>query len=818
MRKKKNFSSLVVILILVMVGVIATVSCERPTSADYDNPFDEKNPDFSPISSLTTIQVTQIGALQAVSGGEFSGISGYPITQKGVCWDTNEQPDLDNKCTTEGPGDTGFISHLTDLRPDTRYFVRAYATNVQATIFGEQREFRTGKGPQFEALTPSNVQAHSVQLNGQQTGDGFTTIQEVGFCVSVFGQPESEQCLAVSAPKMVSVLDLLSGNLGSGGLAQRSNMIAKMPLGSGNTADSNHEYTPTNQISDNLTSPSGSGNNVVNPIPDNRATTTVQTALSSGETQLFSLTITDLQADVRYLFRSYGMAGSVPFSSASRDVTTRDGSITLTTLDVIDISSTTATTGGEITDDGGSPVTARGVVWGTSENPTLESNLGQTSNGTGTGSFTSNLTGLTPGVTYYVRAYATNSVRTSFGNQISYSTATSLPQVSTEAAHSITSRSAVVGGSITNNGGGTIIDKGIVWDFQENPLVGVAQGQVSLGVGIEPYEITMDNLTRATTYYARAYAINSVGIGYGQQLTIRTPAELPVVTTTSVTISDYRATGGGYVLDDGGALVTNRGIVWSINDDPTIESNLGITTDGGGTGSFVSDLINLETETRYFIKAYATNSVGTAYGNLLVFTTPILNSDIDGNIYSTVEIGNQVWMAENLRVTRYRDGTAIPNVIENTDWANLTIGARSVYNDNIANDVIYGQLYNWYAVNDSRGLCPVGWHVPTDEEWTQLSNFLGINAGGKMKATGIQYWLSPNDGATNESGFTGLPGGFRFLDGRFFSVGSDGYWWSSTEDNNSQNPWFRNLVFDFMGLNRLNDSKRNGFSVRCVRD
>jgi uncharacterized protein (TIGR02145 family) len=1018
MRDKKNFPSLAVILILVMVGVTAIVSCEQPTSADYDNPFDEKNPDFTPISSLSTIPVTQIGALQAVSGGEFSGISGYPITQKGICWDTNEQPNLDNNCTTEGSGATGFTSQLTDLQPDTRYFLRAYATNVQMTTYGEQREFRTGKGPQFEALTPSNVQAHSVQLNGQQTGDGFTTIQEVGFCVSVFGHPETDQCLAVSAPKIVSVMDLLSGNLGSGGLAQRSNMIAKMPVGSGNTADSKQEFTPTNQNSDNLTPPVGSGNNVVNPIPDIRGTTTVQTALSNGETQFFSLTITDLQADVRYLFRSYGMAGPVPFSSASRDVTTRNGSITLTTLEVIDISPTTATTGGEITDDGGSPVTARGVVWSTSENPTLESNLGQTSNGTGTGSFTSNLTGLTPGNTYYVRTFATNTVGTTYGAQVSF-TASAIPPnlttaaitavtstsavsggiisadggsavtergvvwsttpdptvssnmglttngtgsgsftsnlsglkpgttyfvrayaknsagvaygqeisfktdavlatVTTTAISSVTATTALSGGNITNDGGSPVTARGVVWSTSENPTLESKEGQTSNGTGTGSFTSNLTGLTPGATYYVRAYVINSVGTAYGVQLSFDAGSVPPSLITTDISaVTATSAVSGGVISADGGSAVTERGVVWSTSPDPIVGSNSGQTSNGSGTGSFTSNLTGLTTGTTYYVRAYAknsagiaygqeigfisgvvipvvntmivtsikafsavvavnipddggspvtsrgvvwgttenptltsnsgssfnggdkgyftsnitgltpgikyyvrafgTNSVGTSYGSQIVFTTAITITDIDGNIYETIQIGNQLWMAENLKVTRYRDGTAIPYVTDNTQWGNLKTGARSIYENISDNNTLYGQLYNWYAVNNSRQLCPIGWHVPTHEEWNQLTNFLGDNAGGKMKATGTQFWVSPNTDASNQSGFTGLPGGYRAISGNYTGLGSYGAWWSSSQIW-MISAWGKTLSFNSGNLFSSEIPNELGLYVRCIRN
>jgi uncharacterized protein (TIGR02145 family) len=193
-------------------------------------------------------------------------------------------------------------------------------------------------------------------------------------------------------------------------------------------------------------------------------------------------------------------------------------------------------------------------------------------------------------------------------------------------------------------------------------------------------------------------------------------------------------------------------------------------------------------------------------------------SDIDGNTYRIVQIGSQCWMAENLKTTKYRDGTAIPNVTDNTRWSILTTGARSVYSNNMRRyNAIYGQLYNWYAVNDSRGLCPTGWHVPSDAEWTQLTNFLGENAGGKMKASGSQYWQSFNARVTNESEFTGLPAGNRSSIGTFHSFGSLGFWWSSTMSDTNL-VLNRYLSDSYGGLIRSQYATRYGFSVRCVQD
>ena len=185
----------------------------------------------------------------------------------------------------------------------------------------------------------------------------------------------------------------------------------------------------------------------------------------------------------------------------------------------------------------------------------------------------------------------------------------------------------------------------------------------------------------------------------------------------------------------------------------------------------------------------------------------------------TIVIGTQQWMRENLDVVTYRNGDVIPQETDPTAWAALTSGAWCYYNNDVANGAIYGKLYNWYAVNDPRGLAPTGWHVPTDAEWTTLETTLGGTAvaGGKMKTTGITRWTTPNTGATNESGFAGLPGGYRYFDGAFSSVGDIGYWWSSTEDDTTS-AWFRYLGYDSGGVNRSSGGKQGGFSVRCLRD
>jgi uncharacterized protein (TIGR02145 family) len=304
----------------------------------------------------------------------------------------------------------------------------------------------------------------------------------------------------------------------------------------------------------------------------------------------------------------------------------------------------------------------------------------------------------------------------------------------------------------------------------------------------------------------------------------------PTLTTTEVTgITLNSAISGGNITLDGGAMVSERGVCWGINRNPTISDDK--TSNGTGEGSYSSILNNLTEGTIYYVRAYATNTAGTGYGNEVNFTTkqlitfnPSLTygtvSDIDGNNYKTVQIETQTWFAENLRATKYRDNTLIPLVTDSATWRNLTTPAYCWYkNDADAYKATYGAIYNWYAVSTGK-LCPTGWHIPTQAEVTTLINYLGgINvAGGKLKETGIEHWESPNTGATNSSGFTALPAHERGMHGQFVFIGTEATFWTAT------------IIADYpvvaFGFS-INDNTAKvsgysyfkfGFSIRCLKD
>lgn len=215
----------------------------------------------------------------------------------------------------------------------------------------------------------------------------------------------------------------------------------------------------------------------------------------------------------------------------------------------------------------------------------------------------------------------------------------------------------------------------------------------------------------------------------------------------------------------------------------------------------------------------------TIFSILVLFFITIIGCkksppQIEPDPIPSIQIGAQKWMSKNLDVAHYRNGDIIPQVTDAAAWGALTTGALCYYNNDPANGAIYGKLYNWYAVNDSRGLAPQGWHIPSDAEWTTLSTTLGGEsvAGGKMKTTGTSRWASPNTGATNECGFSGLPGSHRASSsGTFSNVGHYGYWWSATEFNTTS-AHGRDLYYALGSIGMVTASKRNGFSVRCIKD
>ena len=448
------------------------------------------------------------------------------------------------------------------------------------------------------------------------------------------------------------------------------------------------------------------------------------------------------------------------------------------------------------------------------------------------GSFTSSLTGLTANTKYYVRAYATNETGTAYGSENNFTTSPiALPQVTTSGVTAIFTSSSLIIGEIVDDGGSPIMERGVCWATSDNPSL--EDNKTISEEETVSFSCFLDDLVANTTYYVRAYAINSAGTSYGDVLIFTTSSGIPqIITLTPSEITAESVVSGGNITSDGGSPVISRGIQIShFETFPVFESIS--TSDGTGVGIFNSKSKGLSSNTTYYLRAYATNSIGTNYGEMLIFKTakygidivfnPNLTygtiADIDGNNYKTIQIAYQTWFAENLRTSKFNDGISIPYVTDSNVWVSLNSSGFCWLENDINYKNFAGALYNWYAVNTGK-LCPSGWHLPNLSELDVLETFLGEqNAGGKLKETGTAYWLQPNEGATNESGFSAISSGYypgisSIHDGGAIWWTSEP-WWSITEPPIA-NAWM--VTWNSPKMEVWSAPYTYGYAVRCIKD
>ena len=380
---------------------------------------------------------------------------------------------------------------------------------------------------------------------------------------------------------------------------------------------------------------------------------------------------------------------------------------------------------------------------------------------------------------------------------------------------------------------------GVCWSTKPFPTI--ADHIIIAESNSGSFTVTIPELSPGITYYIRSFISRNDETIYSSQIIIATSTILPVITTIPPTfVTPLSAKSGGNIISDGGAAITSCGVCWSTSHNPTTANSK--STDSAVEGSFTSSITGLAKSTTYYLRAYATNSAGTSYGDELMLRTEGETegegetvSDIDGNVYHTVKICNQVWMVENLKTTKYSDGTPIPQVTDQTAWNALseTDKAYCYYNNNASKEGdTYGVLYTWPAAMNGKtysianpsgvqGACPVGWHIPSYAEWDEITKCLGgqLVAGGPMKEAGTLHWNSPNKDATNSSGFTALPGGYRNEDGAFRDLRSSGMWWSTTENCMPCYPgdWWTHKEWGAFYHGGANNPDK-GLSVRCVKD
>jgi len=705
------------------------------------------------LPSVTTSNITNITTTTATCGGNVTFQGMTEVTARGVCWSANVNPTIDDMHTIDGSGTGSFTSNLTGLSPAINYYIRAYATNSSGTAYGNQIQFTTSAGllPNVTTTIITNITTTTAIGGGNVTLQGTTSVSARGVCWSISSGPTTSDSHTINGDGTGTFSSNLTGLMPATVYYVRAYATNSAGTSYGNqiqfTTNAGQKPTVTTSNITNITTTTATGGGNVTtqgttPVSvrgvcwsttTNPTITSSHTSDGSG-TGNFNSNLTSLSPAITYYVRAYATNNAGTSYGDQVQFTTDAGMLpTVTSSNISNITATTATGGGNVTSQGTTTVTARGVCWSFTTNPTISDN--HTSNGSGTGSFTSILTGLEPVTTYYVRAYATNSAGTSYGNQQNLTTLqVSAPVVITTQVSNITDISATSGGNITYDGGVTVSARGVCWSSSPNPTI--ENSHTNNGSGSGSFTSSLTGLIALTDYYVRAYAINSVGTSYGDQIIFSTTASLPSITTTGITnITSTTALGGGNVATQGTFPVSARGICWSNSSNPTINNSH--TIDGSGTGIFTSNLTGLNPNTTYYVRAYATSDAGTSYGNQVSFTTVLytIGQNYGGGIIFYINGTGQ----HGLIASTSDQST-------NAEWGcyNTTIGGTSTTIGSGASNtskIVTGCSESGIAARICNDLVLNGhsdWFLPSKDELNQMYLQKGVIGG----FASYSYWSS----------------------------------------------------------------------------
>ena len=676
---------------------------------------------------------------------------------------------------------------VNNLNSDTKYYYRFRYSNGMKLIDTEIKVFTTEHAivvPTLTTIPAASITSYSAVSGGNISDDGGSGITARGVCWSEEPNPTIEA-------------NHTENGTGTGGyISNITNLDANTAYyvrayatnGEGTGYGNEIMFVTSAALATVSTKPvtdvnsAKSGGNITNnggmeitargvcwSTEHNPTTNDTHTTDGTGIGEFVS-EIAGLDANVLYYIRAYATSAYGTTYGEEFSFTTVAGMPVITTKSVTDITASSAICGGNVINSGGVSITARGVCWSTTQNPTISDN--HTIDGIGTGEFNSNLTSLNNNTTYYVRAYATNSKGTAYGEKRTFTTQEGLAVVTTSDITSITDNSAVSGGNITDDGGFSITARGVCWSTNQNPTT--SDTHTSDGTGTGSYTSSLSSLSYNTTYYVRAYATNSKGTSYGEEKTFTTNKIAPTVSTTAATsITANSAVCGGNVTSDGGANVTARGVCYGTSQNPTISGNH--TSDGNGTGQFTSTLTGLTENTTYYIRAYATNSEGTSYGEQKAFTTnseqPQVPTGAINGLFSVSNIQQVYFSQGNLQyqastntwrfATNQYDYVGEDNAnISSTysGWIDLFGWGTSGYNHGavcyqpwsptINNSDFYAYGSDTYNLYDQTGQADWGynpisnggnlanqWRTLTTYEWVYLCN-------NRTTASGIRYAMA----------------------------------------------------------------------------
>ncbi len=806
-------------------------------------------------ASVNTMEITGITGISAQGGGEVTDDGNMAVTSRGVCWSTLQNPTINDNKTVDGQGTGSFTSSLTGLNPNTSYYARAYAVNSYRASYGKQIIFKTGPGiPTVKTSIVLSLTESSAVSGGTITNNGGLEITDRGVCWSLTRNPSVTDNTTYDGDgegKFVSSITRLSPNTthyvrayasNSAGTAYGDEREFRTASGSFFYEGKSYPYRQfgnQNWMIENLAylpavyTPSDgtdiSPRYYVYGYNGTKTSDAKATANYSSYGVLYNFEASKtacptgwyLPGDSDWIqLTDYLTANGYGFGGGGIDIA----------------KSMAAKWGWKFSNKGGTPgfdqesndSSGFSVVPAGNRNSSDFSDLGS---GTSFWTIAANETAIirSPMIWYSLENITTNAYEdNTYGHSVRcVNGGTYLAKITTSVPEKPSGSSVLCGGNIIDDGETGVKARGVCWSINKNPTVLDSKTIDGSGKGKFTSEIT--GLGGYQTYYVRAYAINSTGTSYGTNEILWTSAGWPTVTPGYLSsIRDTSAISGGIVKSNGGYAVTARGVCWATTENPTTSDNS--TLNGSGVGGFSSQIVKLKAHTTYYVRAYAINSAGTGYSNNIRFRTADSSFIYEGNNYYYKTIGSQIWMTENLAY--------LPSV-NYYDSKSATSGRYYVYGYNgtkvenakaSENYKTYGVLYNRpaamkgasgsYSVPSGvKGICPEGWHLPSDGEWEILMSFLGGGnvAGGKMKEPGESHWQAPNTDATNESGFSALPGGSNdnnldFADlgrlARFSSSTDSNQFWSSQWGMFSEN----GKLFQYSGY------YEDAYSVRCLKN
>ena len=742
--------------------------------------------------TVVTKSVGEVTETSAKVVGQVTADGGAEVTERGVCWNTEGTPEIIDFRTKDDTGVGSFTSQIPDLVPNTQYYVRAYATNEAGTSYGDELTFTTKKEIELPTVTTAKVKditETTAVSGGEVTSDGGGEVTARGICWSTKQNPTIEDNKTTDGKGIGSFISQIPDLVPNTQYYVRAYATNEKGTAYGEevsftTEEEEEPEEPGDEPEEPGDEPEEPGDEPEEPgdEPEEPGDEPEEPGDEPEE------------------------PGDEPETPVEPEKPV--GPVVIT-AEVTEITLYSAQCGGGVSDGGGAVVVERGVCWNTIGNPTVLDFT--TKDGSGLGSYISSITGLEYGTTYYVRAYAANANGVAgYGKEVTFTTLDKLlPTVTTTSeVTDITVSSAKCGGEVTFDGNVSVTARGICWNTTGNPTI--EDNKTTNGKGVGSFTSQIPDLVPATQYYVRAYATNEVGTAYGEEVTFTTLDKLlPTVTTapevTDITVSSAKC--GGEVTSDGYGTVTARGICWNTTGNPTIED--GKTTNGEGIGSYISNMTNLKHGTTYYVRAYATNEVGTAYGEEVNFTTIL--DPANGREY--VDLGLSVkWATCNI-------GASSPEEYGYYfAWGETSTKAEYTEENCPTYGLSYSELQSQGYIDGEGNLTAQydaaaanwggNWRMPTEAEMQELRDNCTWNWTTQNGVKGYKV-----TGPNGNSIF--LPAaGFRY-GSSLYDAGSDGFYWSSTPyDNYDDSAYF--LGFGSSGHHVGYDFHSFGRSVRPI--